>query len=113
MPSWGLLLKGEVPPDYLLTGLVASCFVASLVVAMLGYFLEKLTESQLQLYAIIEAEPECVKLVAADGTLLQMNRAGLNMIEADSLDQVIGQPAPQLDDAGISGRLYSVDQARV
>jgi len=43
----GLLLKGEVPPDYLLTGLVASCFVASLIVAMLGYFLEKLTESQL------------------------------------------------------------------
>jgi len=92
----GLLLKGEVPPDYLLTGLVASCFVASLVVAMLGYFLEKLTESQLQLYAIIEAEPECVKLVAADGTLLQINRAGLNMIEADSLDQVLGQQIPQL-----------------
>jgi len=92
----GLLLKGEVPPDYLLIGLVASCFVASLVVAMLGYFLEKLTESHLQLYAIIEAEPECVKLVAADGTLLRMNRAGLNMIEADSLDQVLGQQIPQL-----------------
>ncbi|MFZ2405902.1 MAG: EAL domain-containing protein [Methylobacter sp.] len=92
----GLLLKGEVPPDYLLTGLVASCFVASLIVAMLSCFLEKLTESQLQLHAIIEAEPECVKLLAADGTLLQMNRAGLNMVEADSLDQIIGQPAQNM-----------------
>jgi PAS domain S-box-containing protein len=92
----GLLLKGEVPPDYLLTGLVASCFVASLVVAMLGYFLEKLTESQLQLYAIVEAEPECVKLLAADGTVLQMNRAGLNMIEADSLDQLVGLHVQEL-----------------
>lgn len=91
-----LLLKGEVPPDYLLTGLVASCFVASLIVTMLGCFLEKLTESQLQLHAIIEAEPECVKLLDADGTLLQMNRAGLNMIEADSLDQIIGQRAQNM-----------------
>ncbi|HEY8037184.1 MAG TPA: EAL domain-containing protein [Methylobacter sp.] len=92
----GLFLKGEVPPDYLLTGLVASCFVASLIVALLCYFLEKLAESQLQLHAIIEATPECVKLVAADGTLLQMNRAGLNIIEADSLDQVVGQQTQHL-----------------
>ncbi|MGZ5076477.1 MAG: EAL domain-containing protein [Methylobacter sp.] len=100
----GLLLKGEVPQDYLLTGLVASFFVASLVVAMLSYLMEQLTESQLQLYAIIEAEPECVKLVSADGALLQMNRAGLQMIEVESLDQVIGQPiiqfmAPEYRDA--------------
>jgi diguanylate cyclase (GGDEF)-like protein/PAS domain S-box-containing protein len=92
----GLLLKGDIPPDYLLTGLVASCFAAILVVSLLSYFLEKLTESQLQLNAIIEAEPECVKLLAADGTVLQMNRAGLNIIEADSLDQVVGLPVQQL-----------------
>lgn len=39
---------------------------------------------------IIEAEPECVKLLAADGSLLQMNPAGLKMIEADSFEQVAG-----------------------
>jgi diguanylate cyclase (GGDEF)-like protein/PAS domain S-box-containing protein len=94
--AMGLLLKGEIPPDYLLTGLVASCFVATLVVTLLSYFIEKLTESQRQLHAIIEAEPECVKLLTADGTLLQMNRAGLNMIEADSLDQVVGLHMPNL-----------------
>ncbi|TAN47814.1 MAG: PAS domain-containing sensor histidine kinase [Methylococcaceae bacterium] len=87
----GLLLKGAVPFDYLLTGLVASCFVAALVVAMVGYFLEKLTESQQRLHAIIEAEPECVKLLAADGTVLEMNRAGLNMLEADSSDRIVGR----------------------
>ncbi|NMG20474.1 PAS domain S-box protein [Brasilonema bromeliae] len=41
--------------------------------------------------AIIDAEPECVKLVAADGTLLEMNAAGLAMIEVESADAVIGK----------------------
>ncbi|MFN6568328.1 response regulator [Dendronalium sp. ChiSLP03b] len=40
---------------------------------------------------IFDAEPECVKIVAADGTLLEMNPAGLTMIEADSAAQVIGK----------------------
>jgi len=39
---------------------------------------------------IIKSEPECVKLVAPDGTLLEMNRAGLDMIEAETLEQVKG-----------------------
>lgn len=43
------------------------------------------------LRTIIEAEPECVKLLAADCTLLEMNPAGLSMIEADSMDQVLGR----------------------
>ncbi|WP_341530500.1 PAS domain-containing protein [Nostoc sp. UHCC 0302] len=40
---------------------------------------------------IVQSEPECVKLVAADGTLLDMNPAGLAIIEADSLEQVQGR----------------------
>ncbi|MDD2800257.1 MAG: PhnD/SsuA/transferrin family substrate-binding protein [Methylococcales bacterium] len=48
-------------------------------------------ESALQLRTIIETEPECVKTLASDGSLLQMNQAGLNMIEADSLQQVLGK----------------------
>jgi PAS domain S-box-containing protein len=43
------------------------------------------------LHAIIESEPECVKLLDADCNLLLMNRAGLEMIEADSFEQVQGQ----------------------
>ena len=40
---------------------------------------------------IIESEPECVKLVSPDGTILEMNPAGLAMIEADSPEQVLGK----------------------
>src|SRR5690349_1277093 len=36
---------------------------------------------------IIDTEPECVKLVSPTGTLLQMNPAGLSMLEAQSLEQ--------------------------
>ena len=38
--------------------------------------------------AIFDAEPECVKVVAADGSLVQMNRAGLDMLEATSIAEV-------------------------
>ncbi|MBW4625995.1 MAG: GAF domain-containing protein [Brasilonema octagenarum HA4186-MV1] len=51
---------------------------------------EKLAHSENLLRTIIESEPECVKLLAKDGTLLEMNPAGLAMIEADSLNQVQG-----------------------
>jgi len=40
------------------------------------------------LSAITETSPECIKVVARDGRLLQMNPAGLAMIEADSWQSV-------------------------
>ena len=48
----------------------------------------ELASSHAQLRAILDNEPECVKLLAADGSLLEMNPAGLRMLEADSLQQV-------------------------
>jgi|GEM_PF-3935754 len=51
---------------------------------------QQIAEREAYLRTIIESEPECVKQLAQDGTLMQMNSAGLNMIEADSLDQVKG-----------------------
>lgn len=56
----------------------------------------QLSERESQLRAIIESEPECVKQLSADGTLLQMNRAGLGMIEADSEEQALGLKVQQL-----------------
>jgi PAS domain S-box-containing protein len=47
--------------------------------------------SEARLRAIFDTEPECVKLLAADGALLEMNPAGLRMIEADSFPQVENQ----------------------
>ena len=46
----------------------------------------KLTEERLR--AIIAAEPECVAIVAPDGRLLDMNPAGLRMLQAESLEEM-------------------------
>lgn len=47
---------------------------------------EDLRVSDLRLRTIIETEPECVKVVGADGSLVEMNSAGLAMLEADSIE---------------------------
>ena len=52
---------------------------------------KKLQASERWFRTIFESEPECVKLLDREGNLLDMNSAGLNLIEADSLDQVRGQ----------------------
>jgi two-component system, NarL family, sensor histidine kinase UhpB len=57
---------------------------------------DALRESEARLRTIIESEPECVKLVDREGRLLEMNPAGLAMIEADNIDQVRGQPIAQI-----------------
>jgi len=51
---------------------------------------EILRDSEERFRAIVETTPECVKLIAADGTLLLMNEAGLKMVGADSADDAIG-----------------------
>jgi PAS domain S-box-containing protein len=48
--------------------------------------------SERRLQTIIDAEPACVKLVSIDGILLDMNRAGLEMIGADDFSQLKGRP---------------------
>lgn len=52
--------------------------------------LSQLRRSEARLKAIFESEPECVKIVDRNYCLVDMNPAGLRMIEADSLDQVRG-----------------------
>jgi PAS domain S-box-containing protein len=51
---------------------------------------QELAGSELELKAIIDTEPECVKLIDAECRLQRMNAAGLKMIGADSEDQVRG-----------------------
>src|SRR5688572_1722923 len=51
---------------------------------------EALRQSEQRLKTIVDTEPACVKVISADGRLLDMNRAGLEMIEADALSQVLG-----------------------
>jgi len=51
---------------------------------------ELLRQSEARLRAIFDATPECIKIVAPDGTLMQMNEAGLCMIEAPGAEAVAG-----------------------
>ena len=52
---------------------------------------ESLSDSQRFLNTIIDTEPECVKLLDADGRVQMMNPAGLKLIDAESFEQVKGQ----------------------
>ena len=51
---------------------------------------EALKEGENFLQTIIDTEPDCVKLLSRDGKLVRMNPAGLEMVEADSFEQVKG-----------------------
>jgi PAS domain S-box-containing protein len=51
----------------------------------------RLANSESRLRTIIENEPECIKIVDVNGRLVQMNPAGLKMLEADSPEQVVGR----------------------
>jgi PAS domain S-box-containing protein len=75
----------------LLAALAAASFKANRSMALQTKAEEALRESENLLHNILETEPECVKLIAPDNTLLMMNPAGLAMMEADSLDQVKGR----------------------
>src|SRR6185312_13776001 len=48
-------------------------------------------ESEERFRTIVDATPECVKLVSADGTVLQMNASGLAIVGADSEEQIVGK----------------------
>jgi PAS domain S-box-containing protein len=61
-------------------------------------------ESESRLRAIIDNEPECVKMVSAGGLLLEMNPAGLRMIDAESAAQIRGLP--------VSDLIYPEDRVR-
>lgn len=53
----------------------------------------KLADQTERLKMVIESEPECVKLQAADGTILDMNPAGLAIIEAKRREDIVGKSA--------------------
>src|SRR5581483_1913499 len=50
-----------------------------------------LRDSEERFRAMIETTPECVKVVAPDGTLLHMNSAGLSMVGAKLAETVVGK----------------------
>ncbi len=55
-----------------------------------------LQESEAHLQTVIQNEPECIKIIDAAGRLRQMNPAGLAMVEAETLEQVVDLPVLNL-----------------
>jgi diguanylate cyclase (GGDEF)-like protein/PAS domain S-box-containing protein len=74
-----------------LTGIVSSIATQLGSVIQRKRAEEAMRRSENQLRALIDAEPECVETIAADGAILQMNAAGLVMVEASQPEQVIGK----------------------
>ncbi len=77
---------------------------------------ERLADNETRLRAIIDAEPECVKVLDASGRVLTMNPAGLTMIEADTPEQIVGHDvlsivAPEYRNAfaDLSRRVFAGD----
>ena len=61
-------------------------------------------KNEIQLQTIVETTPECVKTLDRDGNLLQINKAGLQMVECDDQALLIGKSvypivAPEYRDA--------------
>jgi PAS domain S-box-containing protein len=55
----------------------------------------RLRENESRLKSLFDTEPACIKVVSRGGTVLEMNRAGLEMLECDTSEQVINQPVFQ------------------
>ncbi|ANQ85875.1 diguanylate cyclase [Azoarcus olearius] len=56
----------------------------------------QLAASEARLQTIIDTEPECVSLRTPDGRVLEMNAAGLALVEADSVEALNAVGLPQL-----------------
>jgi two-component system, cell cycle sensor histidine kinase and response regulator CckA len=72
---------------------------------------ETLRASERRLQTIINAEPACVKLVSRDGIVLDVNRAGLEMLGAKALSEVKGRPVKDIVHADDLDRFVEVHDA--
>jgi two-component system, cell cycle sensor histidine kinase and response regulator CckA len=52
---------------------------------------EAVRRSREHLKAVVDNEPDCLKTVSADGTIVEMNAAGLEMLDGGAVD-VVGRP---------------------
>ncbi len=58
--------------------------------------LRSLTKSESHLRTIIECGPDCMSLLAPDGKVLQLNAAGVIMLDADALPDLMGKSLDSL-----------------
>ena len=68
--------------------IIGGAVVLRMILLRYRYQNMELKEQRAMMKRIIDSDPECIKTVAADGELLDMNPAGLKIVEADSIEQV-------------------------
>ncbi len=87
----GLVVSADIWTSWQLTRVADDCIVAvGRDITEHRRTSQALEEKSAFLHSIIEAEPECVKLLARDGEVLDMNRAGLTMVGAENRCDAIG-----------------------
>lgn len=94
--------KSQTTTNKSITIFLLANFIDLLIVALLydllWRYVNKLQHTELdlrqnenRLRAIIDAEPECIKLIARDGTLLEINACGMAMLEVETAESLIGK----------------------
>lgn len=76
--------ENEIDPAHTIAQLVAYAVVRKKIEDKIGH-------SERRLKAILDNEPECVSLIGAEGTVLEINKKGLELFEASSLPDIIGK----------------------
>ena len=94
-------------------GVVTGAIGVSLDVTERQAAQETLRASEQRLQTIIDAEPACVKLVSRDGIVLDVNRAGLEMLGAKALSDVKGRPVKDIVHRDDVDRFFEVHDAAV
>ncbi len=82
-----------------LTGVPVIALLATLLVLRSSRARRRSEALAEHLRKLVEAEPECVATIDADGRILELNAAGLALVEAEQLDAVRGRYCRELIDA--------------
>ena len=117
----GLLLKGEITGDYLLTGLVTALFTGSLIVGLLIYLQKEqslskinLAQSEQKYRALFESSRDAITTVGEHGLFTHANPAAIAMFgcrnerEFLSLSPITASPAFQPDGQGSAARMQDI-----
>lgn len=89
--SWGILGAGALAVGLMGALLLLATGYTSRMQEEVTKRTNQLREREVYLRTIVENEPECIAVIDAAGSLLQVNPAGLHYLQADALEQVQGQ----------------------
>jgi diguanylate cyclase (GGDEF)-like protein/PAS domain S-box-containing protein len=104
-----ILLKGSVTYDYLLTGLIASLFVAGLVGGILTSFLKQLRQNEvdLSIAAIAFEAQESLMITDANGVILRVNQEFIKD-SGFAAEEIVGQTPSMLQSGRHDAQFFKV-----